>query len=481
MFTITRITAAVAVIAVAIVAGTSLAGPPAPKADTVTLTLANPEPKDRPTSRIAERFARNVATLSNGSLKIRIAYEPTTASTTARVEAALLRGVRKGSVDLAIVPTRAFEASGIRSFRALQAPFLITTETRAAAVTTGPIAARLQSGLQRIGLTGLGLAPEGLRRPFGFKKPLIRPADFKGARIRAISSNATHDLIRALGATPFDLNGGAFDLAIRRGEIDGAEASFARHPAGYPAVFTAGNIAFFAKVDAFVANTDKLSELPLAHRKILRLAAAAARATTLITESERKDASRFCERGGTIVVAPASALKALRSRTAVLTRALERDPETRASMAAISRTAAGAAPRIDACEPKESGPLQPLPTVTALVPAGAYRKTVAYEDMVKAGDQNALVNSGVQTLTTTKGKQFVLSMKGERPEQNWSCPGTARLRNGLAEYTLDGSPDCGGTFAIAWVLAGDTLTVTRTWPNDAAVRVLFGGKWKRIS
>ena len=119
--------------------------------------------------------------------------------------------------------------------------------------------------------------------------------------------------------------------------------------------------------------------------------------------------------------------------------------------------------------------------MTALVPAGAYRKTVAYEDMVKAGDQNALVNSGVQTLTTTKGKQFVLSMKGERPEQNWSCPGTARLRNGLAEYTLDGSPDCGGTFAIAWVLAGDTLTVTRTWPNDAAVRVLFGGKWKRIS
>ena len=190
MFTITRITAAVAVIAVAVAVGTSLAGPPAPKGNAIILTLANPEPKGRPTSRIAERFARNVAALSKGSLTIKIAYEPTTAATTSQVEAALIRSVRKGSADLAIVPTRAFEASGVRSLRALQAPFLITSETRAAAATTGPIAAQLQSGLQRIGLTGLGLAPEGLRRPFGFEKPLIRPADFKGARIRAISSRS---------------------------------------------------------------------------------------------------------------------------------------------------------------------------------------------------------------------------------------------------------------------------------------------------
>ena len=73
MFTITRITAAIAVIAVALAAGTSLAGPPA-TGETVTLTLANPESQGRPASQIAERFARTVATRSKGTVKVRIVY-----------------------------------------------------------------------------------------------------------------------------------------------------------------------------------------------------------------------------------------------------------------------------------------------------------------------------------------------------------------------------------------------------------------------
>jgi len=71
MFTITRITAAIAVIAVALAAGTSLAGPPV-TGETVTLTLANPEPQGRPASQIAERFARSVARDGRRSAEILI-------------------------------------------------------------------------------------------------------------------------------------------------------------------------------------------------------------------------------------------------------------------------------------------------------------------------------------------------------------------------------------------------------------------------
>jgi TRAP-type C4-dicarboxylate transport system substrate-binding protein len=102
-------------------------------------------------------------------------------------EANLLDLVRTGKAQLGVVPTRAFEAAGVKSFQALEAPFVITTEAAMDRVTQGSIARQLQSGLPKLGLAGLGLVPEGLRRPFGFARALVSPADYSG--IRSAPSN----------------------------------------------------------------------------------------------------------------------------------------------------------------------------------------------------------------------------------------------------------------------------------------------------
>ena len=107
-----------------------------------------------------------------------------------RVETSAIRAVRTNDVQLGLFPSHAFERQGVTTLRPLQAPFLITSLTHAAGVAESPASARLQAGLEQISLTGLGLVPEGLYRPFGFLKPLLVPADFDGARIRADSSRS---------------------------------------------------------------------------------------------------------------------------------------------------------------------------------------------------------------------------------------------------------------------------------------------------
>src|SRR5207247_1917065 len=123
--------------------------------------------------------------------------------------------VREGTLEAGSVATRGWDLEGITSLRALQAPFLITTDDLLNQVVTAPFAADMLSGLQRAGVTGLALLPEALRHPFGFEGPLSAPEDFVGAVIQSPLSDISYDLLRSLGASPMDVHGDAFNDGVR--------------------------------------------------------------------------------------------------------------------------------------------------------------------------------------------------------------------------------------------------------------------------
>src|SRR5262245_20701858 len=188
MFRSTPIAVAAVLVAFAITAGTSLAGPPQKTGSTVTLTLADPENRGHPASRIAETFAARVGALTRGALVVKIVYQAGKTSTdlpVSQVDANVVGLVRRGENVLGVIATRSLAEQGVTSFGALQAPLLITTESGMAKATSGDVATKLQSGLPSVGLAGLGLAPEGLRRVFWFSKPRISLADYHGLKLRA--------------------------------------------------------------------------------------------------------------------------------------------------------------------------------------------------------------------------------------------------------------------------------------------------------
>jgi TRAP-type transport system periplasmic protein len=488
-------TLAAGIIVVAGGAGAALAGPPQKNGSVVRLTLAATESRGRPSTEIAETFTKRVKVLSRGTIVVTIAYDSgrTQGGETPLgvQESNLVRLVRSGKAQLAIVPTRALDFQGITSFLALQAPFLTTTEAGMNRATTGKVARQLQSGLPKLGLTGLGLVPEGLRRPFGFKHALVKPADFAGIRFIASRSKTLLPLLRLLGATPVNLNGHAADQAVANGTVAGGDSTLAlqANSALPEPGFTAGNLAFFPKVDALVGNARALNRLTAAQLTIMRQAAAAARTWATIHLTEAKGRGTYCRVGGTIVTAPPSAIAALRAKAAPVLASLRSDPLTRALLAELaSRSSSPSVARCASAIPHSTSG----PTVTAVIPAGVYRKTVTEQQLLAAGATatDAKGNAGTLTLTVTADGYQSMHLDSPYPEKTITCakrkmyivdPATRRTAaRGLVAMELRGQ-GCDGDFAVAWKRAPGGIEFTRvSAPMPVLLSFWSHVFWKRV-
>jgi TRAP-type C4-dicarboxylate transport system substrate-binding protein len=462
----------------------------------VDLSLAVVEYPGKPASRIARRLARRVEARSGGSVRLAITSWPAThpAPTTGELETSALEAVRSGSVDLALLPTHVFESEGVRTFRALQAPFVLRSADAAAGATTGPVATRVQSGLGAIALTSLGLVPEVLVRPFGYLKSLATPADFDGVRVRADPSRLTQETLRRLGARAVDLASGSGDTAIYGGFDDDAESS-PRARSRFPRdAYTAANVVLFPLIDAVVASPRALGRLRAAQRTALERAAADARRETIAAWGEDAEAAAFCRAGGTVESAPPSALRALRARTAPLRAGLLRDPATRAPMRAILQLGGGDEAGVRPCAPSRSGtpavvgegPRLRSAVRNALVPpAGSYRRVLRLGLLRAAGasEADARRNEGVNTLTffgQPWKRRFVLEWQGStRPP----CRGQVALVRRLVELAWYPATPCSSVIVLSWRRAGPgdlRIVPLRSGTSPRWIRRAYLGIWKRV-
>ena len=239
--------------------------------------------------------------------------------------------MQNGKLDLGLIPARAWDELGVTSLQALQAPFLVSSEDLVEQVVEGDPAAEMLAGLDKAGVVGLALLPEGLRHPVGFARPFLAPGDFAGATIRALPSNASYRLLEALGAKPVDVWADALPAAVANGEIDGAESGFAWAGAlPSPSTFTA-NITFYPKVNALVANEDVVRP---PQRRAARDPSGGRRQGAALRRSRthpprRKRAAVYCRNGGAIAFASVADVAALERAAQPVYEALQADPQTK--------------------------------------------------------------------------------------------------------------------------------------------------------
>ncbi len=458
------------------------------------LTLAVAEYQGKPADVIAGRFARRVEALSHGSMRVVIEYWPTKlarGTSTGEVEASAIRAVESRDVQLGLVPSHAFAAQHVTTLAGLQTPFVITSPTLAARATTGAIADRLLAGLQTISLEGLGLVPEGLERPFGFLKPLLAPADFAGVTIRADSSQATRDLLRALGATPRDLTTVAGHTSVYSGFVNDA-VSIPSADDGFPKdAYTGTGVVLFPKVDVLIASRGLLDHLRPSQRETLRRAAEQARAETVAASDERADGSAFCRAGGTIVATSPSALGPFRAKTAEL----RRSAAALALLRALGRPGDRAVPAVQSCTPGSAAGTQVAPDnedytheeKLALLPrSGTYRRafTIAQLRAAGANETEARRNAGVTTLTLYNSRprqRFVVEWQGStRPP----CRGRVHLFHRRVELRWYPTTPCSGWMAFSWKHAGHgdfELVDLDPATEPAWLRKAYPGTWKRVN
>ena len=443
----------------------------------LVLRLAVSDNANQPESRLASYFAAQVAKLSHGDLQVQVTFEAA-GSNSPNVEVRTVGLVRDGRFDLGWIGARAWDRLGVTSFRALQAPFLISNYALLDRVVKAPLAQKMLDGLGREHVVGLALIPGLLRHPAGVRRPLVALPDFAGARVRDQPSEASDALLQALGATPVHVGNASVGREIAAGRLDGSEISLLNAPPG--SIVTA-NVSLFPKTMTLFAAERPFAALDEAQRHVLRAAANQTlhhNADFPIREAlafEGVLARRYCRGPGRVALATESELTVLRRAARPVYAMLDRDPQTRSFIAEIRRTKAS------------------LPPPPQIVVPGSCRGQTRLP-RVPAASASTL-NGTYHRRLTAAGARAVGEASGSKDQ--YPLVLTAVLRDGT---WIDGSsePPSVGTYTVAGNeivldLDGDVMRFTYTRDSDGTLHlrpvlpmdrgdqwVMAGAPWQRV-
>jgi TRAP-type transport system periplasmic protein len=294
-----------------------------------------------PDGAIAAAFAAAVAARSRGEIEVR------TIARAAEDGPALLRDAREGALDLAGVPTAAFDRAGLRAFQALQAPFQITGYALERRVIAGPVGASMLAAVDGLGLTGLALYERGLERPLWAGRARLGERGAPAPRVAVPASGVLTAGWRALGTRPREVAPAQLRAALAGGAVDGTAASLGAIQAQrlYAAArVVSGDLVLWPSPTALVAHAASFAALSAGQQAVLRAAASGLPDRSLRALARPSAlAAVLCQEGIRFVPTPPRARAGLHRQGARATRALSRDPAARRALARI-RALAGPRP-----------------------------------------------------------------------------------------------------------------------------------------
>jgi len=134
----------------------------------------------------------------------------------------LLESLRMGTVDMGII-TGGPVINFLPSFGVLDLPFLFSSPEHAHAVLDGPIGAGFFREMEALGWKGLAYGERGFRNLTNNRRPVEKPEDLSGLRIRVMQNQIYIDSFTALGANAVPMAWVEALTALQQGTIDGQE------------------------------------------------------------------------------------------------------------------------------------------------------------------------------------------------------------------------------------------------------------------
>jgi TRAP-type C4-dicarboxylate transport system substrate-binding protein len=459
----------------------------------VTLTLAMPDQGDS----LGSAFANAVVQRSRGSVRVKIdqgAY----ASNLPANELRLTRALEAGRADIAYVPARAWAAADIAAFRALLAPFVVTTDETAQAVATGRVSGDVLAALpDRV--VGLALVPAETRRVLAVRPPLS-PAAFRRLRLRVVDNPQSAAAFEALGAHVVQgLRSEEVTVALQRRRLDGAETapryvlsnrywSYARFLSGY---------GVFPNFESIVVSRIAWRRLSGPQRAAVRAAAkdTVTSAHAAIAAQERSDLRQLCAAGALISVPTAIQLRRLATATGPVAARLASDPAAAGILAAI-RALPGAGPRSlvaplpAACTARGHSSRAPTRRAPVAIPNGTYITKVTAAQWLAAGAISPDVDKDITFTTRFRDGRWYQTQTPSYPDQcpdvpipsHPACSGTYRVRGDEVRFVWSKSvpPPVPAPETVKWSYFNRVLRFKSVNVDDPASRAMYAQPWRKV-
>ena len=180
--------------------------------------LNNP---DHPVSMGVRKFAELVAAKSGGKLQVK-EFPSNQLGTEQQQTSALQGGVQEMQA-----PATTSLVGIVKDYGVLDFPFTVANHAQAFALLDGPLGKALFEKLPEKGLVGLAYWDLGFRNVTNSKRPIAKPEDLEGLKIRVIPNPVFLDTFKAFKANPVPMSFSELYTALETRTVDGQENPYA--------------------------------------------------------------------------------------------------------------------------------------------------------------------------------------------------------------------------------------------------------------
>ena len=183
----------------------------------ITIKFSHVVAPDTPKGKGAQRFKELAEERTKGRVKVEVYPNSQLYKDKEEMEA-----LQIGSVQMLAPAVSKFGPLGAKEFEVFDLPFIFKDTAAFRAVTDGPVGADLFMKLEPKGIKGLAYWDNGFRG-MSANRPLHVVADFKGLKMRIVSSKVLEAQMRALGANPQVMTFSELYQGLQSGVVDGTE------------------------------------------------------------------------------------------------------------------------------------------------------------------------------------------------------------------------------------------------------------------
>ncbi len=163
------------------------------------------------------KFKELAEKYTEGKVKVEVYHNSTLYKDKEEIEALQL-----GAVQMLAPSTAKFTPMGAKDFEAMDLPYLFATDEQFAKVVSGEVGRKLLRSLEPSGITGLAYWDHGFNL-LTSNKPLLKPDDMQGMKIRISGSKVADHYFRKIGAIPQILAFSEVYQSLQTGVVDAGE------------------------------------------------------------------------------------------------------------------------------------------------------------------------------------------------------------------------------------------------------------------